>query len=125
MIWKTIRRTRGILLIIGIYSTLFWVYVVARIISGSAFPSSTFIDSLPTILGIEASFMNIGIATFLLAFISMLLWGWLEADLWQEKELDESLCPLCQAAAFWTEEEEELEDDNPPKPPRRGGMEIA
>ncbi len=73
-------RTRKIVLALLVFDMLAWGYIVARItLSGPTVqPSHSFIDSLPVVMGIEMTFFNLGIVTFILGFILFLTYLLLE-----------------------------------------------
>ncbi len=92
--WAT--RARKITFALFVFSMFFWGYVVARILSGIAQPSDYFIDNLPVVLGIEMTFLNLGIITFVLGFIFFLTYLLLG-----EREAFENYhCHECEAEAF-------------------------
>ncbi len=76
--WKA--RVRAIAFSLSIFSTLFWVYITARIVvSGPAVqPAHHFIDSLPFLFGLELTFMNLGIMSFLAGLFFFMVYSLLK-----------------------------------------------
>lgn len=69
---------RGLLFATFVHFTLFWMYIIVSILSGRAQPSHYFIDNLPALLGIEMTFLNLGIITWAISFVA--LWGYLSLE---------------------------------------------
>ena len=68
------KTLRAITVSTWLYSLLFWLYVVVRITINRVNPTSRFIPSVPFF-----TFINIGILTFVLSFICLIvylsIWG--------------------------------------------------
>ncbi len=62
---------RGVLLATWVQFTLMWGYIVARILTRQAMPSDYFIDNLPTIAGVQMTFLNLGMITWVIAFVAL------------------------------------------------------
>ncbi len=118
--WRVASRARGVLLAIFVQFMFFWGYIVVSIMTRRAVPSSFFIDSLPTLLGVEMTFLNLGIITWLVAFAALTLYGYLHGSiLTDEMELLPHLCPDCVADM---ETDDELPQPPHGKHPSQGGM---
>ncbi len=95
--WAT--RARKVILALTVFSMLFWAYVSARLVfsqPGWVQPAHYFIDAFPSFLGIELTFLNVGIITFVLGFIFFLAYLLLEEP--ERAELYH--CHECEAEAF-------------------------
>ena len=111
--WKA--RIKAVALALWIHSILFWGYISARIVSTVAQPADYFIDAFPSFLGIELTFLNLGIMSFLAGLFFFIIYALLKESLSDEPKWEEML--------YWHElgvlEEDPiyraLEDDKPPK----------
>ena len=107
--WAT--RARKVTFALTVFSMLFWAYISARLVfSGPKVqPAHYFIDAFPSFLGIELTFLTMGIITFVLGFIFFLVYLLLE-----EKEAFENYhCHECEAEAFAFLGAEAFAPDNP------------
>jgi hypothetical protein len=64
---------------------LFWGYITARIVVSGLQPSHHFIDSLPFLFGVELTFLNLGIMSFLAGLVFFLIYAWLRES---QRELE-------------------------------------
>ena len=73
------KTLRAIILSFWLYSLLFWLYIVARIVINRVNPTSRFIPSVPFF-----TFMNLGVSTFILSFVCLIVylsvWGFRDED---------------------------------------------
>ena len=73
------KTLRAIILSFWLYSLLFWLYIVARIIINRVNPASRFIPLVPFF-----TFMNLGVSTFILSFVCLIVylsvWGFRDED---------------------------------------------